>query len=340
MAHHPLINCKAPGYWGGDPKTRIDAELIPDKVLSLNLDKILAMGLPYALWREASFMLDNLPTCSCVKDTAKQPDVPCQSCYGTGFIPGYIKFGTRNYWVSSIDAGWTLTDMILDKNNRPFRFMMAPTALTAVAISPNITISITDKVLPWESKAESFTRDGGVNSTIVVEASKDNGTTWFPLTMLEAQAPTTQIRFRVTMTRTAVSVKTPMFEIVRVRFGTFTDITGRITTEPVIRAIPTWLNEAEYRENYGDKMEAKGNKFWTVPIAFFDPSLALEDPKSRVSDDAFVEVRYGGEIGFRYALVDFSYSDTFGIFTRQEFGLRKTTGTPGKLPGEFFYKVF
>lgn len=340
MAHHPLIDCHAPGYWGGDPKKRIESELIPDKVLSLNLDKILAMGLPYALWREASFMQDGLTVCSCFKDTSKQPDIPCQSCYGTGQIPGYLKLGTRNYWSASIDSGWTLASMVLDKTNRPFRFMMDPAATSATATSPNLTISVTGKLTAWEAKAEAFTRDGGVNSTVVVEASKDNGATWFALTAIEVQAPTTQLRFRVTMTRTAVGIKTPMFEIVRARFGTFTDISERITTEPVIRAIPTWLQESEYRERYGDKMEAQNNRFWTMPMAFFDPSLALDEPRSRIQDDAFVEVRYGGEIGFRYALVDFAYSDTFDKFTRQEFGTRKVTGAPGKLPGEHYYRVF
>jgi len=340
MAQHPLIDCHAVGYWGGDAHDRVDAEYVADKVLSGNLDKILAMGLPYALWRGASFMRDGLQNCSCYKDTSKQPDIPCMTCYGTGVIPGYFKFGTRNYWISSIDSGWTLNNIVLDKTNRPFRFMLAPTAISGTAISPEIAISTTGKLTPWEAKAEAFTRDGGFDSTVLVEASVDSGATWFLLPTLEAQIPTTTLMFRVTMTRTAVGIKTPMFEIVRARFGTYTDISGRVTTEPVIRVLPTWLNEAEVREKYGDKLEAKGNRFWTMPMAFFDNSLSLNEPRSRISDDAFVEVKFGGENGYRYALVDFSYSDQFEKFTRQEFTCRKVTGQPGHMNGEFFYRVW
>ena len=340
MAHHRLINCHGPGYWGGDPNNRISAELVPDKVLSLNMDKILAMGLPYALWREAGFMQDGLQACSCVKDTAKQPDIPCLSCYGTSIVPGYFKHGTRNYWAASIDAGWALTNIVLDKTNRPSRFMLADGQLTGVATSPNLTVSVTGKLTPWEARADGFTRDGGANSSIVTEASIDNGATYFALNLLESMAPTTQLRFRVTMTRTTAAIKTPMFEIVRARFGTFTDLSGRITTEPVIRAIPTWLQDSEVRSNYGDKLESRNSRFWTLPMAFFNPELTLDEPRSRIQDDAFMEVRYGGQIGFRFALIDFNYSDTFDKFTRQEFGLRKVTGAPGKLPGEHFYRIW
>jgi hypothetical protein len=302
MAQHQLIDCHSPGYWGSDPHDRVDAEYVADKVLSGHLDKILAMGLPYALWRGASFMRDGLENCSCFKDTSKQPDIPCMTCYGTGVIPGYFKFGTRNYWASSTEnSGWTLNGIVLDKINRPFRFMLDPAAITGTAISTNQAISVVGKL---------------------------------------THNPTTTLMFRVTMTRTSIGIKTPMFEIVRARFGTYTDIAGRVTTEPVIRVLPTWLNESEVREKYGDKLEARGNRFWTMPMAFFDSSLELNEPRSRISDDAFVEVRFGGENGYRYALVDFSYSDQFEKFTRQEFTCRKVTGQPGHTSGEFFYRIF
>jgi hypothetical protein len=334
-----IISGRAPGYWGRNIRCRINDELIADKVLSLNYDKIMAMGLPVAMWREASSIQTGLTACSCVKDTAKQPDIPCHTCYGTGFIPGYLKFGTRNYWAASIDAGWTLTNIVLDKNNRPFRFQLDPAATSGTAISPNLTISVAGKVGAWEAKADGFTRDGGVNSTITVEASKDNGVSWFALTALEAQAPTTQLRFRVTMTRTAITVKSPMFEIVRARFPIITDIRKELN-EPVIRVIPTWLSEAEVRQTHGLKMEATGNKFWTLPLTFFDTSIGINTLAARIKDDVFVEERHGSDTGFRYGITGFSYSETFGKFTRQEFTLRKFAGEPGSLTGEFAYRVF
>ncbi len=356
-----VVNGRAPGYWGRDIRCRISSEFVVDKVISQNYDKLVAMGLPYALWREAATVISDAVKCTCFKDTSKQPDIPCLQCYGTGYIPGYLKFGTQNYWADASNEGtagegtegpgqgafgetgtWVLSGTTLDKVNRPFRIMLAAGETTGTAISANITIDADDlalKVGDWETKADAFTRDGGANSTIVVEASKDNGVTWFDLEDMETESPTTQIKFRVTLTRTSATIKTPMFEIVRARFPTMRDLVG-VLDEPVIRVIPTWDQEKEVRANTGTRIENTSKRFWTLPLTFFNSLLEQETPFARVMDDCLVEVRYGGEIGFRYALNDFSYSDTFGKFTRQEFGMRRVVGTPGSLSGEVYYKVF
>lgn len=357
-----LISGRAPGYWGGGGgvRCRINQEQIVDKVLSLNYEKIIAMGLPLALWREAANVLENPRQCSCFKDTAKQPDIPCAQCYGTGFIPGYLKFGTQNFWAEAPlptsggfgtggfgqdgygEVGdWALVNVVLDTTNRPYRFMLASTATVGIAVSPNLIISpasLARKVGAWEAKAEMFTRDAGVNSSINIEVSKDSGASWFALNQLEAQAPT-QLQFRVTFSRTTVNVKSPMFEIVRARFPVIKDIVGEVN-EPVIRVIPSWLTEAELRQAHGLKLEAEGNKFWTLPLNFFDSTIQGDTRGARIMDDVMVEDRQGTEQAFRYVITQFSYSETFGRFTRQEFSQRKAAGIPGQLTGEQYYRVF
>lgn len=336
-----LISGRAQGYWGTDIRCRIDSEFLGDKVLGLNWQKIVAMGLPFAVWREAKAILgDSALLCSCFKDTSKQPDIPCAQCYGTGYLPGYIKFGTVNYWREATASGWTLTNVVLDKENRPFRLMLASGAATGTAISANQVVAETDKLGDWEAKADAFTRDADVNSSIVVEASKDNGITYFALTALEAQSPITQLRFRVTFTRTTASVKSPMFEIVRARFPNITDLRTEIN-EPVIRAIPSWDQETELRQNLGSKIENQGKAFWCLPLQFYDMHL-VNSPitMQRLADDVFVEVRYGGNMGQRHALNEFDYSDTFGLFTKMSFSLRRVAGSPGKLPGEIYARVW
>lgn len=339
---NPLTGC-APGYWGRNISARVNAENVIGKVSKWNFDKIMAMGLPFAVWREASSTIDGLPDCSCVKDTAKQADVPCLTCYGTGKTPGYLKFGTRNYWLSSVDPSWVLTNLTVDKQNRPFRLQITDGQSSGTAVSGPITIDLTGKLGPWESKADGFTRDGGANSSSLVEFSINDGATWFPLTQLEAQLPTgslvTSMRFRVTLARSNAGIKSPMFEIVRARFPTTLDIRNELA-EPVIRAIPTWDKNAEFRTPHGNRIDATGKRFWTMPLTWFDATMDREAPIARLQDDVFVEVRYGGNIGFRFALVEFDYSDTFGKFTRQEFGLRQYSGQPGKMQGEFAYRVF
>lgn len=340
MSKSPFISGRAPGYWGQNIRCRIQSDGTVDKVLSLHYDKIMAMGLPFAIWREAKAVLENPTQCSCFKDTSKQPDIPCSQCYGTGAIPGYLKFGTRNYWVESTAAGWTLTNVVVDTNNRPNRLMLATGATSGTAVSPNLTISVVGKLAAWEAKADAFTRDGGAASSVTVEASKDNGATWFALSALESEAPTTQLRFRVSMTRTTAAVKSPMFEIVRARFATMLDTMRNELNEPVIRAIPTWNVEAELRQ-VGGTLIQNSQTFWTLPLYFFDNTVAQNSVAARLEDDVFAEVRYGGEIGFRKPFVEFKYSDTFGTFTRQEFAIRRAAGQRGDSNvGEIYNRVF
>jgi len=338
---YKFISGKASGYWGNNIRCRIESEAVTDKVLSLNYDKLMAMGLPIAVWREASSVLPDAVLCSCFKDTSKQPDIPCAQCYGTGHIPGYIKFGTRNYWAEATAAGWTLNNVVLDATNRPKMLVLASGATTGTAISPNITISVTGKLAAWEARADAFTRDQGAASSITVEASKDGGTTWFALTALEAQAPTTQLRFKVTFTRVAATNKSPVFQIVRARFPTMLDTMRNEVQEPVIRVLPTWNVEFEQRNAYGTSIQQPNQAFWTLPLYFFDETIVENTPAVRLEDDVFVEDRYGGSVGTRYPIKEFKYSDTFGRFTRQEFSARRAAGERGSsIIGEIYMRVW
>lgn len=339
MAKSPLISGRAVGYWGRNPHARVVADKTVDKVTSWNLDKIMTMGLPFAVWREAASTVDNLPDCSCVKDTAKQADVPCLSCYGTGKVPGFLKFGTRTYWMSSIDPGWVTTNIALDKVNRPFRLHLVDDQLSGTAISPAVAIDLTGKLSAWDYKIDGFTRGDPLLSNFTVEYSVDGGTVWLAMSQLNITPPTTTIKFKLTITRTAVGVKSPMLEMIRLRFQTMADLRKELS-EPVIRVLETWDKNAESRTTYGNRQDSAGKRFWTMPLAFFDPTMPRETPLSRLMDDVFIEIRFGGNIGFRFALIEFDYSDTFSEFTRQEFGLRQYSGQPGKMQGEFAYRVW
>jgi hypothetical protein len=335
-----LINGRAPGYWGRQTiHDRINLEFTTDKVMAFNYDKVFAMGLPFALWQQCTDIISPplLQQCSCFKDTAKQPDVPCQSCYGIGTIPGYIKFGTQNYWLSSISSQWALTNLVLDTENRPFRLMLAPGQLSGTAISSVVPISVVGKLGVWEAKADAFVRDAN-NSTITVQFSTDQ-LNWWPLSQLEQQHPTLSLYFRVTLTRTAANIKSPMFEMLRARFPLSLDIRGELN-EPVIRCIPTWDRDTENRTNYGTRLELLGKRMWTIPLTFFNKTLARDTLSARLVDNLFVEIRYGGNIGTRLAIIELAYSDTFGTFTRQEFGFRQPSGSTGQIVGEFYYRVF
>ncbi len=129
-----------------------------------------------------------------------------------------------------------------------------------------------------------------------------------------------------------------MFEIVRARFPVMVDFMG-VVNEPVVRLIAAWERGAEYREKYGERIEAPGKRFWTVPLTMFDSTLLINTPAARIFDDSFVEVRYGGLMGVRYSIIELAYSDTLGQLTRQEMGLRRCIGSPGSTVGEIYYRI-
>lgn len=340
---NPQLGKSAVGYWGRNPRKLFDGYDSADRVIALHIDKLRLMGLPYAVWREAASVITNPTKCSCYKDTSKQPDINCLSCYGSGNLPGYIKFGTSNWWQASVSPGWVLTNLELDTTNRPYRLQLVPGQLTGTAVTGDIAISMTTKLGLWESAYAGFTRDADIASTILVEFSVDSGATWFTLSNpnLEARGTFTTIRFRVTMIRSAVTIKSPMFEIVRIRFSTIGDVMGGVPiSEPVIRMLPSWDTQQEIRQNFGTRVDTQGRRMWTIPLNFFDTSVLPNTTQARLFDDVILECRFGAEVGFRYAVNQFRYSDQFGIFTRQEFEVRRYAGTPGRIDGEFAYRIF
>lgn len=340
---NPQLGKSAVGYWGRNPRKLFDGYDSADRVIALHIDKLMLMGLPYAVWREAATVITNPTLCSCFKDTSKQADINCLSCYGSGRLPGYLKFGTSNWWQASINPGWTLTNMELDTVNRPSRLQLIPGQLTGTAVTPDIAVSMATKIGAWESAFAGFTRDNGVASTFLVEFSVDAGATWFTLNNanLEARGVFTAIRFRVSMTRAIATVKSPMFEIVRIRFSTIGDVMGGDPIlEPVIRMLPSWDTQQEVRQNFGTRTNAEGRRMWTIPLNFFDTTVLPNTTQARLFDDVILECRFGAEVGFRYAVNQFRYSDQFGIFTRQEFEVRRYAGSPGALDGEFAYRIF
>jgi hypothetical protein len=344
----------AVGYWGNNIHGRILAEQVPEKVSALLIDKITAMGLPLALWMEVPDIgVGGVTVCSCVGATSKQPDRPCMLCYGVGRIPGFKKFGTTQYWKSSTDT-WTLSNMEVNRDFAPYHLGLTAAATTGSATIGPFAISTVGKLGSWEFNVYAACRDSntaadggwtGTNSLVYVEWST-NGSTWRAMSTLASQNPATgNMYFRVTMTRTAVTVKSPLFGIVRIRFPRITDIRmlngAPEVDEPIIRGIETWDNEVMVKEPRSMRTESNNQKFWTLPLSIFDTSLTRDAEESRIQDTAFVEQRYGANMGVRFPILDFSYSDKFGIFTRQEFNLRRAQGEPGNtILGEQYGRVF
>jgi len=349
------MGCKLPGvsgvgYWGGNPRSRILADGTAQKVIALNFDKIQAMGIPYALWESVRSMEGSYTTCSCYKDTSKQSDLNCLSCYGQTLIPGYMRFGYNYAWMPSIDPGWVFTNLGLDTTHTPNRIQINAGQTTGTAVSAQIPVDTTSILGNFQVKVDAYARDTtpGANTIVVEFSSTAHLATpvWQSISVLPtlASLPFPYLQFRVTLTRNAVATKSPLFEIVRVRWQVVPDITpvglGGLS-EGVVRVLSTWDDEMTNRTNRGDNTDANGQVFWTLPLNVFDATRTnIKDQK--VVDDCFVEQRgYGPEQGVRFALTNFNYSNNFGIFTRQQFNMRRIQGDgSGQLTGEYYYRVF
>ena len=89
------MGCKTPGsglatgYWGRNPRQTIQKLEIPEKILVLLQDKLLAMGRPVFLWLLVNEKTPGVFQCSCEKETMQTSDMKCLSCYGTKLVPGF-----------------------------------------------------------------------------------------------------------------------------------------------------------------------------------------------------------------------------------------------------------
>lgn len=319
---------------------------VPEKIRVWLQDKLITRGRWVDLYLPVSASTPGVIGCTCVKNTTDSSDRACMTCYGTKYAPGFVKFlHQTQFWCSAEHTLFTLINAQASTAKKANVIMLSEGQLTG-------TIETTDKTfdnvnaLAWEIQLVAYKRAAG--TTFTLEFSTDTGTSWTPVTVTE-NAPgagytgtiagsalygTGNVRFRVTMTRSAASAQTPMFEIIRLRRARAEDenqetirrrpdhVTGRIL---ILRP---WVQEQDSIEpGRGRLMEHVGDRTWTAPLDFFDASLVPDTPLCRIDDYAgphpFYVFSSGIQQGTRYVIVKMNYNDQFGIFTHQFFDDRR-----------------
>jgi hypothetical protein len=312
----------AVGYWGRDPHKRIESEQVPQKILSLHIDKLRSRGKDVFLWQQVASTDPQALTCSCVKSTTDRADTTCASCYGVKSIPGYVKFAHETLYLASIDTGAILTDVILDTSVKPHRILLADTFTTGTFTSPAISyVNALD--LNWDFRGD-YANIKSTN-TVVLEFSTDN-VNYFPINEINdtGKKPlgSGNIYLRVTLTRASATDRSPEFEIFRVRHPKLETPYIKILRPAVIEN-PVW-------GTYGKTTEQSGERFWTVPLNYFDSSITADTVNSRIRENSFYERINGINTGIKYATSKPAYNEEFGIFTQQFFDARRTQ------PNEFY----
>ena len=277
-----------------------------------------SQGLINDLWLPAPFPGEIPEVCSCVKSIDHTADVICSSCYGIGLLGGYRKYGYNYIELGSTMDLLTYNDLELelDREIRPFRLVLEDDVDLASAVSDPFTMLFS---APVEYKVDAYSH-GGDNNKVVVEYSKDAGTTWLPIadiTMETGGTSLTQVIFKVTLSRDP-GERSPEFEFLRVRTP------NQFIKEPFIYISRTRNPQDIEKEKQGIKLKEPGIRFWTI--------LDFELPSRCFVKNTTVGNPFYGQLT---ELFDFqrSYFDNFRY--RQIFNARAISKDR-----EIFWKVF
>lgn len=347
----------ATGYWGRDPSTHVESLQTAERVLALNYDKVRAMGLPFRLWTRVTDPNGaRVKQCSCWNDTAKQSDAPCYSCYGNRYIPGFLKFNNITTFYAAIDTDLTLIDVVPERTVTPFRLTLAPNAVRGTIVTPPYLVP---RVVygKWEWKLDAYPRDPA--NLIWMDWTINGGVDWYSASLLGTKTNFNPkmgdiIQFRITMMRPNLTNKAPLFEIFRARFPYVPPFRERAAPTPgtpfyhqddvmpgEILILKTWDQERFRREASGVRTETEGQRYWTIPLNYFNQEIPRETPASALGRDHFLEEARGPAEGSRYIATKHDYSRTFKIFTRQDFNLRRVIGDiDDRLSGEALMRVW
>jgi len=309
-------NCNlAVGWWGRDLQCRIEGEQIPCKIKTLLGDKLLSRGKDVYLWQQVTESTAGVEICSCVKDTTQRADITCSSCYGVKLIPGYIKFGHETIFSSSTSSSLTLTNTELNMDIKPYRILLSPTQLTGTIESGAIPYSNAISAnWGYRLDAANILDTNSIN----VEFSTNN-IDFYPISELNDSGKipigTGNIYLRITMARANAEDRSPEFEIIRLRHAN--------TEQPFIKILRPQVSEFPSIMQYGRRSEFIGERFWTMPLDFFDENIQADTPAARIVENSFYERVTGINVGNRFVTTKLNYNEEFGTFTEQSFEVRR-----------------
>lgn len=319
------------GYWGQNPYDRIEADQTPEKIQAGLLDKLIARGLPVRLWLLVDPADAGVVRCTCYKDTTSRSDHKCMTCYGTQYAPGYWRFQHETVFFSSAEyAGFTLTNVERDTSIKPNRLRVVAGSLVGTFDTPDKAFDNPDGS-DWEYQVAAFRKTN--TDTIDAYFSADGGANWYDITTINGvnkPTGTGSIRFRVSMTRASTTTEPPDFEILRVRHpinATRNSVVTSMRDLPAgqILILRTWeIERVTKGANLGRQVELQGDKSWTLPLNFFDTSIASNTPPARLFDrpagpHPFFEHAYGLDEGIRLGITQVSFNEGLGTFTHQGF---------------------
>ena len=305
---------EAVGWWGNNASKRIEQEQIPQKVRNLLAQKLKSRGKEVYLWNE---VVENAPgslVCSCVKDTTSSPDIACCSCYGTKAIPGYVRFGWETIYFASISSA-TCVNTYLNTDIKPYRLMLSDGFLTGSIASGALPYSNPHQ-LDWEFRCDSATIK---DANLVVVTFSTDGIIFNPISQINnaGKKPINSgvIYINIMLSRGSIDQRSPEFEIIRLRHMK--------TCNSNIKILRPQVTELPILMQYGGRYENMAERFWTMPLDFFDRHIQADTPSARIIENSFYQRVHGINSESRFVTTKLSYNEEFGIFTHQSFEPRR-----------------
>jgi hypothetical protein len=321
----PRQQSLAAGYWGAkSPKSMMLATQVVERIIKSNSDWV-KMGVISDVWVPPLENIGKLPICGCVKTTNQTADVRCQKCYGTKFIPGFVKWGYNTSFFSAVasgftgqpDAGFELpTSIVKNVATSLHTLQLAPGVISSSFQTSDFAV-YNPYNTDWELEALVYNRAPG--NSYLVEWSLDRGANWFSGDFKTLQLSRGDIRFRVTMSRLNSNSPSPQFEILRFRHP--------CQDQPWIRIAKPMGSRKKKREVFGNVTDESGLKFITIPLQG-QAQINGEVVYSKVwlpdeGSSFFFEVKEGSFAGDRYWNTSLERSEHIGILTSQLLAVRK-----------------
>jgi len=323
-------------YWGPNISEIIRGRNVTEKMIRANTDALRAGNFRAWLWES----VEGEANCSCVRQIAgDSSEIKCLSCYGTGRIGGYKRFGFETQFFAASDT----TGLILDKVEKdlqrtPHRLRLKVGETDGSLETPKFRVE-NPLLAPFDYRMDVFAPEPSASSVAAFFAVDDE-LDWRPIAELPAfQMRQGYLRFRIEINRNTAAIRSPLFEIFRVRW--------QVGREALLHLSRTQSSRRRDRTNWGDVESETGLRFWLGPKpilrAFLEPfnedgsglvtNMARQDSK-RKSIDPFVEIRTGSRIGERYMITTIARSEPLGRLISQKLTVRLL------LPDEIFYSIF
>lgn len=168
--------------------------------------------------------------CSCFISKS-DPDSNCTACFGVGYLPGYSPVGYYNFvTLDATDPGLYMVNVEpnFDSGNYPTPLVLSDTALTGFVES---------SFMPCGPNLGTFTTlyFDGSSFGLLLQYSLD-GDVWKDLAEAydEQLKNTSRVKFRVFMSRAALTDPAPYFQVLQARL--------QVQKDPLIRLdVPRWV---------------------------------------------------------------------------------------------------